>query len=100
MSSTVILSVVVTANSLPDLRRRRWAYVAHPISARCLLFALRGRHRNRTVRQASTRTSSLLRSFSSLRGEQHRPKVINPLRSYYLTLLLRWPGVLFRPGLS
>ncbi len=31
----MILSVVVTANSLPDLRRRRCAYVSRPISARC-----------------------------------------------------------------
>src|SRR5215216_4279136 len=42
MSSTVILSVVVTANSLPDLTRLRWAYALHPISVRCLLLSLRG----------------------------------------------------------
>jgi hypothetical protein len=32
MSSTVILSVVVTANILTDLRRRCWSYESHPIS--------------------------------------------------------------------
>jgi hypothetical protein len=50
----VILSVVVTANILTDLRRRRWGYVSHPISSRCSPFSLRGQHRTRTVRHAST----------------------------------------------
>jgi hypothetical protein len=36
-----------------------------------------------------TDRAALLRSSSSLRDEQHRPKAIFPLRSYYLTLLLQ-----------
>src|SRR5215213_8169275 len=45
MSSTVILSVVVTANILSDLSRRRRGYVSPPTSSRCSPFSLRGQHR-------------------------------------------------------
>jgi len=39
----------------PEARaRRRWGYVSHPISSRCSPFSLRGQHRTRTVRHAST----------------------------------------------
>jgi len=36
-----------------------------------------------------TDRAALLRSSSSLRDEQHRPKAIFRLRSYYLILLLQ-----------
>jgi len=41
------------------------------------------------ARHRPTDRAALLRSSSSLRDEQHRPKAIFRLRSYYLILLLQ-----------
>ena len=82
---------------LPDLRDRRWAYVSHPISARCPLFSLRGRHRtpHRTPRiDPLTEQPAAIVVFATRRAAP--PKAICPLRTYYLTLPPQTP-ILGRP---
>ena len=79
MSSTVILSVVVTANSLPDRRRRRWAYVSHPVSARCSLFPLPAPF---ATHRPADRGACCDRRFAARRAASAQG--IFPLRSYYL----------------
>ena len=79
----MILSVVVTANSLPDRRRRRWAYVSHPVSARCSLFPLPAPQPHRSPRiDPLTEQPAAIVVFAARRAASAQS--IFPLRSYYL----------------
>src|SRR5829696_1686574 len=97
MSSTVILSVVVTANILTDLRRRCWRYVSHPISTLLLAAYAPGAVIETSYlwlsespaerQQAARATVFALSEFLAIAESDHRP-----------VLAIHLPGFFFHSG--